>query len=1015
MSGIDPIERITQNRVIKLFKEELKYEYLGNWQDQDNSHIQDTILTQYLENRSYTPTQISKTIFQLKREASIGDRTLYEANQAVYEMLRYGVGIQEQGQREERVKLIDWDNPTNNLFGIAEEVTLKGNHERRPDLVLYVNGIALAVIELKRSSVGIGEGIRQAISNQSDLFNKWFYTTVQWVVAGNDSEGLRYGAIGTEEKYFLAWKEDEFDNSRNKLDKYLLKLFEPTRFLELVKDFVLFDGGVKKLPRPHQYLGIKRAQEHVKRNEGGIIWHSQGSGKSIVMVLLAKWILENRPNARVCIITDRDELDKQIESVFQSAGERRIKRTKSGQDLMFSLQDPQFRLFCSLVHKFGRKDVDDFDAYIKELENSPPVVAGEVFVFVDECHRTQSGKLNKVMKAMLPNAVFIGFTGTPLLRQDRQTTMEVFGRYIHTYKFSEAVKDGVVLDLVYEARDIDQQLTSPEKVDAWFDAKTRGLNEWQKRELKKKWATMQNVLSSKSRMDRVVDDITFDFSTKDRLVSTRGNAILVASSILEACKYFELFQGTEFKNRCAIITSYNPNESDIAKEDTGANTETDKEFIYKTYTDLLNDVAASGGKSKTEVYEDTAKRRFVKEPNNMKLLIVVDKLLTGFDSPPCSFLYIDKSMQDHGLFQAICRTNRLDGEDKQFGYIVDYKSLLKKVENAIEVYSSELDDTDDGVSPDILIKDRLSAGKEKLDQALEAYHVLVEPVEVPQGTEEFIRFFCGNTEIQSDLAEREHLRQALYKCSAELLRSYAAIADDLEKAGYSSERANRIKEIVEEARKAYEVIKKASGEYLDLKAYEADMRQLIDRYIKADEPRKISDFDDLPLLDLIAKLGMEKAVDELERTLGKDEGAVAETIENNVRITIVKGQTSDPVFYGKMSLALAEIIRARKEKAISYEEYLQQMAELARQIKVGSESVLPSSIRTPGLKALFHNLGDDEQMALMVHEAILAKRPDQFRGNFQKEQVVKQAIYDCVGDAALTNKLFDIISNHREY
>jgi type I restriction enzyme R subunit len=1015
MSGIDPIERVTQNRVLKLFTEELEYKYLGNWQDQDNSHIQDTILTQYLENRSYTPTQISRAIFQLKREASIGDRTLYEANQAVYEMIRYGVGIQEQGQREERVQLIDWDNPNNNLFGIAEEVTLKSNHERRPDLVLYVNGIALAVIELKRSSVGIGEGIRQAISNQSELFNKWFYTTVQWVVAGNDSEGLRYGAIGTEEKYFLAWKEDEFDNSRNKLDKYLLKLFEPTRFLELVKDFVLFDAGVKKLPRPHQYFGIKCAQEHVKRNEGGIIWHSQGSGKSIVMVLLAKWILENRPHARVCIITDRDELDKQIETVFQGAGESKIKRTRNGQDLMLSLQDPQFRLFCSLIHKFGRKDIDDFDAYIKELENSPPIVAGEVFVFVDECHRTQSGKLNRVMKAMLPIAVFIGFTGTPLLRQDKQTTMEVFGRYIHTYKFSEAVRDGVVLDLVYEARDIDQQLSNEDRVDQWFESKTQGLNNWQKDELRKKWATMQNVLSSKSRMDRVVDDITFDFATKARLSGARGNAILVASSILEACKYFVLFQSTEFKNRCAIVTSYNPNESDISKEDTGSNTETDKEFIYKTYTKLLQDVVTVGGKSKTEVYEDIAKRRFIKEPANMKILIVVDKLLTGFDAPPCTFLYIDKSMQDHGLFQAICRTNRLDGEDKQYGYIVGYKKLFDNIQDAINVYSNELDDPNDGTSPEILIKDRMAAGREKLDNALEAYHVIVEPVEHPKNTEDYIRYFCGNTEIETDLLRTEHLRQALYKCAAELLRSFASIADVLETAGYSVERVSRIRTVVEDARKTYEVIKKASGEYLDLKAYEADMRQLIDRYIKADEPRKISDFDDLPLLDLLAKLGMNKAVEEIEKIVGKDHAAVAETIENNVRTTIVKEQTSDPVFYTKISLALAEIIRARKEDAISYEEYLKKMAELARQLKAGSDSTLPTAISTSGMKALFHSLDNNEELALKVHFAVQNSKPDAFRNNPQKEKAVQKAIFDVVNDRNLTMKLFDVIVHQKEY
>ncbi len=250
---------------------------------------------------------------------------------------------------------------------------------------------------------------------------------------------------------------------------------------------MLFDGGRKKLPRAHQYFGIKAAQEHIRRREGGIIWHTQGSGKSIVMVLLAKWIIENNPDARVAIITDRDELDKQIERVFNDVGEP-IKRTTSGHDLMAQLSEAKPRLLCSLVHKFGKKDVDNFEAFIKEMESRPTHAVGELFLFVDECHRTQSGKLHRTMKAMLPGSVFIGFTGTPLLKKDRQTSLEVFGKYIHTYKFNKAVEDEVVLDLIYEARDIDQKISSTERIDAWFESKTKGLNDFQKSGLKKNGA-----------------------------------------------------------------------------------------------------------------------------------------------------------------------------------------------------------------------------------------------------------------------------------------------------------------------------------------------------------------------------------------------------------------------------------------------------------------------------------------------------------------------------------------------
>ncbi|PYR72621.1 MAG: restriction endonuclease subunit R, partial [Acidobacteria bacterium] len=578
--------------------------------------------------------------------------------------------------------------------------------------------------------------IRQCLSNQEPMFHEWFFSTIQFVFAGNDSEGLQYGTIGTGEKYFLRWKEDEADNTRFKLDKYLLKLCAKGRLIELMHDFVLFDAGIKKLPRAHQYFGVKAAQAHVRQNRGGIVWHTQGSGKSIVMVLLANWILENNPHARVAIITDRDELDKQIEGVFRGSGHQ-ISRTTSGRGLIEQLGQPRPRLMCSLVHKFGpkgsKKTDEQFDQFIRELESSPSQTVGEIFVFVDECHRTQSGRLHRAMKAMMPNAVFIGFTGTPLLKDDAKTSLEVFGGYIHTYKFSEGVEDGVVLDLVYEARDIDQRLGSQEKIDKWFEAKTKGLNDWQKDELKKHWGTMQKVLSSKSRMERVVSDILFDFSVRPRLSSQRGNAILVASSIYDAAKYFTLFQKTPLKGKCAVVTSYNPQAGDVSLEETGANTETEKQFIYNTYAELLDDVSPSQGMTRTETYEERVKKLFVKQPANMKLMVVVDKLLTGFDAPPCTYIYIDKSMQDHGLFQAICRTNRLDGEDKPFGYIVDYKDLFKQVEQAIAVYTSELDRSAPGVDPQVLLHDRVQKGRERLEQALEALALLCEPVEPPKG------------------------------------------------------------------------------------------------------------------------------------------------------------------------------------------------------------------------------------------------------------------------------------------
>ncbi|BAQ34146.1 type I restriction endonuclease subunit R [Dehalococcoides sp. UCH007] len=1009
MSEVGDIEKITQDRVVQLFSEQLGYTYLGNWETRpNNSNIEEPILRMYLkEKRGYSDILINKAIYELSVAAKDLSDGLYAANKKVHDLLRYGVKVKaEAGDNFETVHLIDWKHPLKNEFAIAEEVTISGQHDKRPDIVLFVNGIALGVLELKRSIISIGDGIRQNIVNQQKEFIQSFFSTIQWVFAGNDTQGLRYGTIGTPEKYFLQWKEDS--DVTNLLDKYLLKLCEKQRFLEIIYDFTLFDGGIKKLCRTHQYFGVKAAQEHVKRIEGGIIWHTQGSGKSLVMVWLAKWILENNPHARVVVVTDRDELDKQIERVFKDAGEQMV-RTTSGKDLMEQLGKAKPRMLCSLVHKFGRKDVDNFNEFIKELEDNPAQTVGELFIFVDECHRTQSGKLHRVMKALLKTAVFIGFTGTPLLKQDKQTSLEVFGKYIHTYKFNEGVEDGVVLDLVYEARDIDQKLTSIQKIDEWFEAKTKGLNDFQKSELKRQWGTMQKVLSSRSRLEKVVSDIIFDFNVKPRLSSGLGNAILVASSIYEACRYFELFQKTELKDKCAIVTSYNPAPKDITTEDTGAGTETEREFIYNLYKALL-------GTKSTEKYEDEAKAKFIKEPANMKLLVVVDKLLVGFDAPPCSYLYIDKSMQDHALFQAICRVNRLDSEDKQFGYIVDYKDLFKKVENAVAVYTSELDyDTFGQEEVDVLLKDRLEKGKERLDKALEEIALLCEPVEPPRDQMAYIRYFCGNPENEDELKSTETRRTFLYKDTVALIRAYANIAAELEEAGYSQAEIADIKKKVDFYLNLREEIKNASGETLDMKTYEADMRHLIDTYIQAEIPRTISPFANMSLLDIIVNSGIAAAITSLPPGIKNNKEAVAEAIINNVRKKIIKEHLIDPAYFEEMSKLLDEIIKERKANAISYEEYLRKIADLSKKVTQTTRDDLPAGIQTAAQRALFNNTGKNEALAIKLDMAVKKVKKADWRGNTPKENEIKHALNEILKDQTEVERLFAIIKQQSEY
>ena len=1013
MNSVGQIEKATQARVVALFCERLGYQYLGNWIDRHNSNIEQQQLRAWLQARGVAESLITRALHELTKAAGDTSKSLYDRNKTVYEMLRYGIKVQPgAGENHVTVWLIDWQNPLANQFGVAEEVTVKGADlanaakasTKRPDVVLYVNGIALGVLELKRSTVSVSEGIRQNLDNQQKAFIQPFFSTLQWLMAGNDTEGLRYATIETPEKYWLQWVEPDGPHAHEPklLDRHLLQVCEPRRFLELIHDFMVFDAGIKKVCRQNQYFGVKAAQGFIRRREGGIIWHTQGSGKSLTMVWLAKWIRENCPGSRVLIITDRTELDEQIEKVFKGVHEQ-IYRTKSGADLIEKLNGTEESLLCSLVHKFGRagaadRDADGAKAFIESLQNLPPdfVAKGDVHVFVDECHRTQSGDLHKAMKTLLPHAVFIGFTGTPLLKADKARSIEVFGRYIHTYKFDQAVREGVVLDLRYEARDIDQSITSQAKIDHWFNAKTKGLNDIARAQLKQKWGTMQRVLSSQSRLEQIVADILLDMNTKPRLMDGHGNAMLVAGSIYEACKFYELFAKTELKGKCAIVTSYAPNVADSKGETTGSG-DTDNLVKYQIYGQMLSDwfnEPIDRAITKVEAFEQAVKKTFIDEPGQMKLLIVVDKLLTGFDAPSATYLYIDKQMRDHGLFQAICRVNRLDGDDKEYGYIIDYKDLFKSLEGAVADYTSGALDGFDKDDVAGLLENRLDKARQDLDDALERVRALCEPVAAPRDSAAYRHYFCcreaGNA---AELKANEAKRLQLYKHVASLIRAFAAVASELSEAGYTPAQVTAIQSEVDHFSKVRDEIKLSSGDYIDLKAYEPAMRHLIDTYIRADESEKISTFDDLSLIQLIVERGPD-AVNALPARIKKNEEAVAETIENNVRRLIINESPVDPAYYDAMSALLDALIEQRRKGVLDYKAYLEKIAALTQQAMQpgGSPGAYPASLTTAAQRTLFNNLGRNEALALAVDEAIMTSRMDGWRDNAMKTKRVRNAI-----------------------
>jgi type I restriction enzyme R subunit len=794
------------------------------------------------------------------------------------------------------------------------------------------------------------------------------------------------------------------------------------RLIKIIYSFIAFSNGTKLICRSNQFHGVNELLVSAKNDESGIIWHTQGSGKSMTMVWGARAIREEIDNARILVITDRDQLDEQIEGIFNGVKEP-IVRTKSGADLFTKLADASIPVMCSLIQKFkgvnDKEEVDeaDIEAFVEDLKKAVRTNAmptGKFFVFIDEAHRTQSGSLHKYLKELLPEAIFIGFTGTPIFKNEKTLSLKIFGKIIHAYKYDEAVKDEVVHDIAYEARDVDKVVSDQDKIDSYFQAKTMNLNDIAKTELKKKWASKQEVDSAKSRLGVIADDINLDMLTKPRLMTDRGNALLVASSIYEACIYFELLNSptSELRGKVGLVTSYQPNVNDLKGQGIIASQ-------YKTYTKMIAETLRCSEKeavNKNGEYIDLVKDQFVKEPARMKLLIVVDMLLTGFDAPAATYLYIDKPMKDHSLFQAVCRVNRIDptGDDKTRGHIIDYRGLFAILKDSLIDYTVGAFanyDPDDLVG---IFKPVGADDKTELDDMVEATNKLLSPIRDTAITEQNLNYFVTSSTQIDEISTFERLRVEYYKQVNAVVRAYSTLSGREGEAGYTDVEFKFIKEKIDHFVKIKDEISVASGDYIDLKLYEPDMRKLIDTYIRSNRSKVVADLSDRPLLELLATEGV-KAIENLPAGIRENSKAVAETITNNIRRTVIEKSPTNPKYFEKMSHLLSEVVKQLDQDSVEYEALLMKLIALSDDV-LNPKHSYPVEISQlgAGAGAIYDQVNQDISVTESANR-ILMHAQDGWRTNAMKSRILRNELLECLNNEALVDQIIEVAKYYENY
>lgn len=872
----------------------------------------------------FSEKNIQQAILDIDESLTDG---LIKTNEKIFDSLVLGRSYPENlsdmdGTKSFNLNYIDWKHPENNVFHVVEELTVEredGQGTVRPDIVTFINGIPFGVIECKKASISISQGISQMLRNQGKEYIPQLFKFVQIVMATNKNE-TQYATAGTPKKFWSVWKEDKasdeyawFDETVKEVvvgripttqDKNIISLFHPKRIIEIIRFFTLYDKNVKKIARYQQYFAIKEIIKTIQEpdkngnRQSGVVWHTQGSGKSLTMVMLARYILSEFADVhpQVLVITDRIELDSQIHQTFNHS-RLRAERATSGRNLVELINSNGADIITSLVHKF--------DTASKHQE---PVKSKNIFVLIDESHRTQYGELHIKMKKVFPNACYLGFTGTPLMKKDKSTMRKFGGRMIHKYTIKDGVEDGAIVPLLYEGRLVEQTVNR-NAIDKRIEMITRNLTEKQAEELKKKWSKYEAIASSEQRIRLIADDIYVHYTKfyKD----TFAKAMLATASKFDAIRYKESFD--EYGDlKTAIVISPPDQREGYDEVD-----EEPKDRVLKFWNKMME------AYSDPQKYEDHIKSEFI-DGDELEILIVVDKLLTGFDAPRASVLYVDKPMKEHTLLQAIARVNRLY-EGKDFGLIVDYRGLIQELDSAMRTYSGAGLENFDGKDLEGALVDVISIVG-KLRESYSNVVAIFKGIKNKQDKEEY-ELLLGDEALRNDFYNQLSNFGKYLAIALESEHVYNAIGEE------DIKLYKREFKFYQELRAS---VKLRYSDAIDHKEYEAKMRNLMDTYIAAEDIIQITAPVDI--------LNEKEFEDELMR-LGSPR-AKADAIRTRMTKRISEKWDENPAYYKKFSERIEEIIEQYKEKRISEVEYLEKMRTVMNDFRKGySGTTYPEKIK----------------------------------------------------------------------